>query len=329
MQSSPLVSFVIPCYNYGRYLAGCLNSIFGQEGSYDFEVIVIDDGSTDNTSEVLSSFSDPRLKVIRHATNLGHVAVINEGLSLARGVFIARIDPDDRYRPYFLSTVLGKFYDFPEVGLVYADAALINEQGEVTLEHCDRVHGNQDFKGNELIRLLENNFICSPTVIARQQAWRRALPVPAGLAFHDWYFTLMMAREYEFYYINRVLADYRVHPLNFHDKIMREKKEESSVFWLLDRIFTEVEKKPDLESQKLKFKRCIYSAQYFALANRYFGFGMQADARRCYLQAIRYRPSYLFKFTTLRFLAATSIGLRQYESFKRFYKRSLRFILNR
>src|SRR5207244_1760140 len=109
---APLVSFVVPCFNYGQYLADCLRSIFCQEGQHDFEVIAIDDGSTDNTQAVLHSFTDPRLHIITHPVNLGHVATINEGISEAHGSFIARIDPDDRYRPYFLSTVLAKFFTF-------------------------------------------------------------------------------------------------------------------------------------------------------------------------------------------------------------------------
>src|SRR4051794_30071861 len=108
MRRSPLVSFVVPCYNYGRFLPDCLASIFGQEGTQDFEIIAVDDGSRDNTQEVLRSFSDPRLRVIRHSKNLGHIATVNEGLSEAGGVFIARIDPDDRYRPCFLTAVLEK-----------------------------------------------------------------------------------------------------------------------------------------------------------------------------------------------------------------------------
>ena len=58
----PLVSFVVPCYNYGRYLSECLNSIFALEGGYDLEVIAIDDCSSDNTRQILRSFSDARLR---------------------------------------------------------------------------------------------------------------------------------------------------------------------------------------------------------------------------------------------------------------------------
>jgi len=322
--AGPMVSFVVPCYNYGRYLFECLHSIFDQQGTYSFEIVLIDDGSTDNTHEVLRLFRDPRLRVIVHPKNQGHVAAINEGLSRTQGSFIARIDPDDRYRPYFLQATLEKFQAFPEVGLVYGDAAMIDEQGRITAERCDSIHGGQDFKGNELVMLLEKNFICSPTVIVRREAWQKALPVPEGLAFHDWFFTLMMAREYDFYYIDRVLADYRVHPLNHHSKVVRDKTEEPSIFWLLHRIFETSERTQEMEEQKQRFRKRIYAAQYLTLANKYFGFQMDSDARRCYLQAIRYRPQYLIGPATLRRLIGTFMGRRAYERSKYVLKGVLR-----
>ncbi len=317
---SPQISFIVPCYNYARYLPDCLNSILGQEGDFDFEIIVIDDASTDNTLEVIRSYSDPRIRVISHQVNLGHARTINEGLKEARGEFIARIDPDDRYRPYFLSAVVEKLRSFPEVGMVYGDVALINEAGEITVERSDREHGGRDFKGNELARLMEKNFICAPSVIARREAWLNAAPAPEWLAFNDWYFTLMMAREYEFYYIDRVLADYRVHSANHHHKIVLEKREEPSIFWLLDRIFSEVEKSPELESEKRRARRRIYGAQYLDMADKYFGCRYDVDARRCYLRAIRNRPAYAADWGVMRRLLATVIGRGVYEASKSFYK---------
>jgi glycosyltransferase involved in cell wall biosynthesis len=318
--SLPVVTFIVPCYNYGCYLSDCLNSIFNQEGEQNFEVIVIDDCSTDNTQEILRNFTDIRLRIITHKENQGHVKTINEGLTLAQGTFVARIDPDDRYRPYFLKSTLEKFYKYPEVAMVYGDAAVINQQGEITLEQCDRVHNNQDFKGNELLRLLEQNFVCAPTVIARREAWLKALPAPQDLAFNDWYFTLMMARENEFYYINEVLAEYRVHNQNHHTKIARNKTEETSIFWLLDKIFNSSEKSQELETQKQKSKSKIYSAHYLDVANKYFGFSFNADARRCYLLALRYRLSYFSDLGLLRRLLATLIKREIYESSKLFVK---------
>src|SRR5262249_35861797 len=245
--------------------------IFSQEGDFDFEVVIIDDASTDNTSEVIRAYTDPRIRVISHPVNLGHAKTINEGLREARGEFIARIDPDDRYRPHFLSAVMEKFHSFPEVGMVYGDVALINDAGAITAELCDREHGGRDFKGDELTPLMEKNFICAPSVIARREAWLNAAPAPEWLALHHWYFPLMMAREYEFYYINRALADYRVHDSNHHHKIILKKSEEPSIFWLLDRIFSEAEKSPELEDKKRRARRRIYGAQYLDMANKYFG----------------------------------------------------------
>jgi len=317
---SPQISFIVPCYNYARYLPDCLNSIFSQEGDFDFEVVVIDDASTDNTSEVIRSYNDPRIRVISHPVNLGHAKTINEGLKEARSEFIARIDPDDRYRPHFLSMVMDKFHSFPEVGMVYGDVSLIDDAGEITLDRCDREHGGSDFKGNELVRLMERNFICAPSVIARREAWLNAAPAPEWLAFNDWYFTLMMAREYEFYYINQALADYRVHDSNHHHKIVLKKSEEPSVFWLLGRIFNDPENSSELEEQKQRAKRSIYGAQYLDMADKYFGCHFNTDARRCYLQALRRKPAYLLSPGVTRRLLGTIIGRAFYESAKSNFK---------
>jgi glycosyltransferase involved in cell wall biosynthesis len=314
--SAPLISFVVPCYNYGRFLPDCLASIFAQEGGYDFEIIAIDDASTDNTSDVLLEFADPRLRAIRHTKNLGHIATVNEGVALARGAFIARIDPDDRYRPHFLATALPKFAEFPEVGLVYGDAALIDDRGEIMVAHSDRTHGGRHHKGNEFIQILTHNIICAPTAIARREAWQRALPIPAGLAFNDWYLNIMMAREWDFYYVDEVMADYRVHASNHHAKIVQDKSEEPSILSLLDRVFRETERSAALERAKRSAKRAIYAAQYLTLADKYFGVHMNSDARRCYLRAIANVPSCAARWDVFRHLTATLIGRTRYEQGK-------------
>ena len=145
--------------------------------------------------------------------------------------------------------------EYPEVGLVYGDVALIDDCGRVNVERSDRAHQGADFKGNEFVSLLEKNFICAPTTIARREAWHKVLPIPAGLAFNDWYLNIMMARTHEFYYIDRVLADYRVHPANHHTKVVRDKTEEASIFWLLDKVYGEREDSEDLEQDKASSKR--------------------------------------------------------------------------
>ena len=147
----PLVSFVVPCYNYGRYLPECLSNIFQLKGDYPFEVAAVDDASTDNTQEVLRSFADRRLRVITHTVNHGHVDTVNEGLAAARGKYVARIDPDDRYRPNFLAALLPVLERSPRVGMVYGDAAMIDADGRVTWPRCAQPHGGRPFSGPALV----------------------------------------------------------------------------------------------------------------------------------------------------------------------------------
>ena len=310
--SSPLISFVVPTYNYARYLPDCIGSILAQDAAYDYEIILIDDASTDETPTLIQRLTDPRIFSTRHETNQGHVKTVEEGLLMARGKYVARIDPDDRYRPNFLSLTIEKFEKHPEVGAVYGDVAQIDEAGAITVERSDTEHNGQDFKGNELVRLMERNFICAPSLIARREAWLNALPVPPWLAFNDWYFTLSMARQWEFYYLNTVLADYRVHGSNHHAKVVREKTEEPSIFWLLEQIFASPEKTAELETTKQRARRRIYAAQYLDMAEKYFACGHNADARRCYKEAITLRPPYLLNTGVLRRSIGAFLGRAAY-----------------
>jgi glycosyltransferase involved in cell wall biosynthesis len=311
------VSFVVPCYNYGRFLPDCLNSIFRQQGDCSFEIVAVDDASTDDTPEVLRRFADPRLRVIRHPRNQGHVKTISRGLREARGQFAARIDPDDRYRPCFLAETLPRLRAHPEIALVYGDAALIDGEGRVSSQRSDIVHNRRDFKGNEFIPLLLDNFVCAPTVIARRDAWLEALPNPEHLAFNDWYFNLMIARRHDFYYIDKVLAEYRVHSTNHHAAIVHDRTEEPSIMFLLNTIFQEIEADPALQCAKMTARNSVYAVQYLRLANKYFGVELSQDARRCYFQAIRYSPRYLLSWTILRRIVATGIKRQTYDRLKR------------
>src|SRR5438132_11921709 len=87
------ISVLMPAYNCGKYIAQSINSILNQTYK-DFEFIIIDDGSTDNTEEIVLSFKDPRI-IYRKTVNKGTSAALNLGLSLALNEWVARIDADD------------------------------------------------------------------------------------------------------------------------------------------------------------------------------------------------------------------------------------------
>jgi len=312
--AAPVLSVVIPAFNYGRFLGECLESILTQVGAPPFEVVVVNDGSTDDTVRVLERLADPRIRVV-HQENRGHVATINRAIPLTRGAIVARIDPDDRYRPHFMRTVCDRLAAHPEVSLVYGNAALIDDAGNDTGGISFRPHRG-DFVGSHFLPLLERNFICAPTVAARREAWIDALPVPDGLAFHDWYFTVLMSRHHPFCYVDDVIADYRVHASNHHTKISKDRSEERSLVYLLDRVFQEPEPNGAAERAKQAARRRVYAAHYVDVAEKYFGFGMSGDARRCYLQALRLRPASLFHLGVARRFAATMAGRRFYDRVK-------------
>jgi glycosyltransferase involved in cell wall biosynthesis len=297
--SMPLITFIIPCFNYGRYLNDCLDSILRQEGAWDMEVLAIDDASTDGTQGILRSYTDPRLRIIAHTANQGHVRTITEGFGAARGLLVSRIDPDDRLRPDYLKRVMPIFEKYPEVGLVYGNAALIDQAGHVTAETTDVRHGGVDFKGNEFVPLLASNFICVPTTMARREAWLQALPIPEGLVINeDWHLTTMIARRYEFYFLQATLAEYRVHGVNMHSQTTMNHNEEASFFALLDRYFLETEADEKVENAKRAARSTTYATRYLEFARKYFGRRDARNARRCYLSALRHEPLWLRRMSS-------------------------------
>ena len=314
MNDTPHVSVLIPCFNYGRYLRTCLDSILGQHDAPSFEIVAINDGSTDETRDILDGIRDPRLRVV-HQENRGHAETINRALSLARGSIVTRIDPDDRYRPHFLATATAALAAHPRAGLIYGRADVIDAEGRIVGRTSEEPHRG-DFQGNELIALLAHNFICAPTIAARREAWLAQVPVPGWLAFHDWYFTALIARQWDFCFVDDVLAEYRVHSTNLHSAIARDGSEERSVFWLLDRIYAEPEATPEREREKQDARHRIYGERYLDAAEKYFWFRRNAEARRAYLAAIRHRPSLLARAGVARRFAATCLGRDAYDRVK-------------
>ncbi len=128
---APRVTVLMPAYNAGRYLAQALDSVCRQTFE-DFELLVIDDGSTDDTRLVLERCHDPRLRTVLHSTNAGLVVRLNEGLALARGALIARLDADDVAHPSRLALQVAALDRDPNLSLVGGFSANISGEGAFT-----------------------------------------------------------------------------------------------------------------------------------------------------------------------------------------------------
>ncbi len=315
----PLVTIFIPCCNYGRFLSEAIASVLAQPVS-DLELIVINDGSTDNTRDVVAGFTDSRIRYVEHDSNRGLLFTLTEGYSAARGRYVARLDADDRYRPAFLASLLPVFERHPDVGLVYGDIAAMSLDGRITEEPWSGIgsrhaHDGKDAVGDEFLAQVENNVIPAAAVIARRECWQQALPFPDWFTYHapsDWYLNLRIARHYPVAYKATVVADYRLHPGNLHRQYVPGPSEEMTVRGVLDEMF----RGDDRAEAKRQVRGRIYARAALRAGDSYLGAGLRRDALRCYLRAARCQPSLATRPDVLRHLLGALIGRALYDRIK-------------
>jgi glycosyltransferase involved in cell wall biosynthesis len=119
-QARTKISVVVPTYNRGYIISESIKSVLGQTYQ-DFELVIVDDGSKDNTHEVVSRFADPRIRYTRHEHNRGCSAAYNTGLREARGEFVAILDSDDIWKPERLAKAVNFLKRHPEADAVFTD----------------------------------------------------------------------------------------------------------------------------------------------------------------------------------------------------------------
>jgi glycosyltransferase involved in cell wall biosynthesis len=136
MTASPKVTVVIPVYNREKYIAAAVEGILAQTFS-NFELLVIDDGSTDNSVDIVRSYSDPRLRLVCNETNLGVPKTRNRGIELAQGEYLAFLDSDDWAYPERLAKQVAFLDSHPDYAAVGAWVVWMDEEGR-TLKRIKR-----------------------------------------------------------------------------------------------------------------------------------------------------------------------------------------------
>ena len=147
----PQLTVSMPAYNAGRYVREAIESVLGQEG-VDFELIVVDDGSADDTAAVVESFADPRVRLIRHDRNLGIGRAHNRVLAGSRAPFIAHVDADDVVLPGAFRRMVAAFEDSPRIGLAHCHYRLIDRNGAVQGDSTRSVSPGLDYRRELLVR---------------------------------------------------------------------------------------------------------------------------------------------------------------------------------
>jgi glycosyltransferase involved in cell wall biosynthesis len=316
----PLISIVVNVYNGERYLGECLDSILALKADQPFEVIVADDGSTDATEAIVRRYDDPRIVNARLAQNVGAAAAVNHAFSLVRGEFAARIDYDDRYHPDFLTDSFGALERYPDAAFVCGAIRMIDANGIPGVQTGPADYGEEPGCRDRFRSMLTRHFVTAPTILGRTCHWRRAIPIPMGMNFFDWYMNLTMAESAPVAVIDKVTADYRVHPLNMHTTKVRDGMGERVTFEVLDRFLDRSPRSSELSPNAA----CIRALHYVDWGNKYFGAGMNTDALRCYRRALRHDPRQVWQGGFMHRLTGLLIGRERYESIKARLPRAVR-----
>ncbi|MFW2438939.1 MAG: glycosyltransferase family 2 protein [Arenicellales bacterium] len=290
------VSVIMPTYNYGKYLAEAISSVFSQ--SYqDLELIVVDDGSTDNTREVLAQISDPRLTKI-NIENSGVSVARNTGLNAASGKYIAFIDADDRWLPTKLEKQVTLFEAEPSVGLVFTNFSRFDNERvypETLFEYVPELAEipKRPVKTLNGYVITENTFSALAstgemaswvqTILVRSEAVHD-LRFPEGVKLcEDYHYMLRVYERVQAAYIDEPLVEVRRHGSNSYADAMQMLEPKAAVISMV------------LEDIESEYNRKVLNRRlgraWSAIGYAHFWGGGALKSTRAYLKAMRYRGS--------------------------------------
>jgi len=269
----PLVSVIIPTFNCAQYIATAVESVLAQERA-DVEVLVIDDGSTDATTETLGAYGD-RIRYI-HQPNSGVSLARNKGLAAANGRYIGFLDSDDAWHPDKLHRQLAAMEKDPDAGACYSAFAVTDSRLSPLYVHRAKPHSSvlEDL-------LLRGNWVSTPsTVLCERALFAKVGGFDSKLSLcADWDMWLRLAGVTDFAYVDEPLASYRKHDGNMSGNVA-----------LLEQDSLRVLKKgfamPGLPDSLRGQRQAAIARNYMVLAGSYYHARHYADSARCVLRSL-------------------------------------------
>ena len=242
------VSVVIPTYNRAHLIAETIISAL-EQGLADKEIIVVDDGSTDDTSEVVKAFQD-QVIYIRQA-NSGPARARNTGIRMARGNYIAFLDSDDIWLPEKLELQYQALRQNPNQGLVFSDVMWFSN-GQVMVPSLREKY--QLHTGNVFEKLLFDNWIATSSVVVKKECLEEVGGFdedPQIMFVEDWNLWIRLAKKFPFGMVDKVLVKRRYHPNRLG--LVNPERQFKAIFYNLEKLqqnYPELKHKTDLFSQK-------------------------------------------------------------------------------
>ncbi|SNR69947.1 glycosyltransferase family 2 protein [Hymenobacter mucosus] len=216
------VSVVIPCFNHGQYIQEALQSVECNVGNIPYEIIIVDDGSTDaHTLMVMDVLEQGGYTVIRQ-TNQGLAAARNVGISLARGKYIIPLDSDNKLHSNYLTKAVQLLDDNHEVEVVYGKPMFFGEETGL------REVGEYDF-----FKIIQCNYI-DACALFRREVWQKvggydgAMPAMGNEDWEFWIHSFLLGTK--FMYLNEICFYYRVSPNSMSVSVTRPGFEQNKTY---------------------------------------------------------------------------------------------------
>ena len=275
-----LVSVIIPNYNYAQYLREAIDSVLAQTYP-NVEIIVVDDGSTDGSKEILNSYGD-RIRAF-FQQNQGVSAARNFGVSMSRGDFIAFLDADDAWLSEKIERQLALFVEDGELGLVHVGVVETDGQGAEIIELTD---GRDGWVSDKLLQF-EGPVILGggSGLMLRRNVFDEVGGFDTRLSTSaDWDLFYQVSLRYRVGFVSDILLKYRVHASNMHGNIGTTERDMLIGF-----------EKAFADNHSWERRRC-YGNLHKMLAGSYFRSGKYPDFIRHAIKSLLNRPSNLRYF---------------------------------
>lgn len=218
MSTAPTISVCVPVYNGARYLAQTLESALAQVFD-DYEILVCDDGSTDETPGICHAYRDPRLRYVRADERGGQAVNFNRCLAQARGRLVTFLHADDLYLPGLLAARVRALAEHPTAGFACGAISLIDAEGSTTSVSRPWPESRLFPAGGMLEPLLHGCVISSLGLVVRRE---RVVAFRTDLTWgHDWEWELRLAQDNGAHYAAEALASYRVHAASGTADVLR------------------------------------------------------------------------------------------------------------
>ncbi len=290
MVEVPRVSVVIPTYNYSHFLSEAISSVLSQ--TYPIhEVIVVDDGSTDDTKKIVERFAGKIIYIYQE--NAGLSAARNTGIKHSTGDVVAFLDSDDIWYPEKTAKQIDVLRADPRIGMVYCSIREFDSDSDETITIWSK--RENDIDALEALLMFDESTVIAigSTGMVRRDVIDAVGDFDTGLRHsEDWDFSYRVALKFKLGFVSDVLAGYRNHGTNMHKNI-------GAMETAMTRCFEKAFATNDRKILGLRNK--AYGNLYSVLAGSYFHSGRYADCFRCSLKSVGNNPRMLGRFLNFPF----------------------------